>query len=68
MKEAILAVLRKDYPEAEADTKFEDLRMDSLDLLDFIGRIEETFDRSISPAQASMFQTVNDVAEWVERG
>ncbi|HHY96808.1 MAG TPA: acyl carrier protein [Acholeplasma sp.] len=44
----------------------EDLNVDSLDVVELIMRIEETFDVTVSDEAATKMETVGDIIEYVK--
>lgn len=48
------------------ETEFQDLRMDSLDFIDFIMAIDDAFLCKIEPDVAIKFKSINDLINWVE--
>ena len=48
-----------------ADTTWEDIGADSIDLVDLISELEDTFDISIPDEAIESFKTVGDVADYV---
>lgn len=49
------------------DTPIADLGIDSIGMLEFIFRVEETFDIHVDNAAAENIKTLADIAELVER-
>lgn len=47
-------------------TKFNDLGLDSLDYIDFIGAIDDEFKVRIPDTDAAKFETVGDMIDWLE--
>ena len=66
LKKIIAEVLNVDENEITEDTRFtDDLGADSLDVLQIIMGIEETFDVEISNEDAEKIVTVGDVVEQI---
>lgn len=60
--------LRVDEARINMDTAFkEDLRADSLDLVELIMGLEETFDLEIEETAAESIKTVGDAVEYIQR-
>lgn len=63
----VLEILGEQICEAVTpETPFESLKMDSLDYLDFIVRVEAAFDVSIPGDVVAEFETPAAVAAWIE--
>ncbi len=47
-------------------TRFDELRLDSLDFIDFINAIDDKFTVEIPADAAAKFETVGDLVDWLE--
>lgn len=65
-KELILEVLRANYPEADLETPFESLDMDSLDFLALVHDLECVFEVNFPTDAAVKFKSAADVVDWLE--
>ena len=67
IKEIIVEQLGVDEDSITMDTNLiKDLEADSLDAVEIIMAIEETYDFEIPDEEAEKFQTVSDLVEYVE--
>lgn len=67
IKEIIVEQLGVDEDSISMDTNLiKDLEADSLDAVEIIMAIEETYDFEIPDEEAEKFQTVSDLVEYVE--
>lgn len=67
IKEIIVDQLGVDEDSISMDTNLiKDLEADSLDAVEIIMAIEETYDFEIPDEEAEKFQTVGDLVEYVE--
>ena len=67
LKELIATKLSVDVAQVTPDAKFtDDLGADSLDLVELVMELEENFGIEISDDDSQNFQTVSDVAAYVE--
>ena len=67
IKEIIVDQLGVDEDSITMDTNLiKDLEADSLDAVEIIMAIEETYDFEIPDEEAEKFQTVSDLVEYVE--
>ena len=67
IKEIIVDQLGVDEDSITMDTNLiKDLEADSLDAVEIIMAIEETYDFEIPDEEAEKFQTVKDLVEYVE--
>ncbi len=63
----VLDILSEEICEAVTpETRFESLKMDSLDYLDFILRVETAFDVRIPGDVVAEFETAGDAIAWLE--
>lgn len=51
--------------EITAETKWDELALDSLDQVEFVMEIEETFSNSIEPRDVKENTTVAEIARWI---
>ena len=58
--------IMNDEHEIKLDNTVEDLKCDSLDKIEIIMNLEDTFDIEISDREAETFKTVNDVVEFIK--
>ena len=66
LKEIIADIMKIDVSGiTEASRLKEDLRADSLDKINMLKAIEETYDIEMDEEEALAFQTVGDVAEYL---
>lgn len=64
LKEEIKKEFHKDV---KIDTNFKDVGIDSIDLLNFVIKIEERFSISFSDSELLELFTVNDVVKLIEK-
>jgi acyl carrier protein len=55
-----------DFDNVDMDTTFEELELDSLDLLTVVMAIEETFDIEISEEDGDNMKCIGDAVSYVE--
>ena len=68
IREGIAAYLKRDASKIRLDDDLRnDLGVDSLDLIELVFKIEETFDLEIPNAELPGINTVGDVITYVER-
>ena len=58
--------MEPNFDNVDMDTTFEELQLDSLDLLELIMAMEEEFDIEISEEDADKMQCIGDAVEYVE--
>ncbi len=67
VKEVIVEQLGVEEETIKLDTSFiDDLGADSLDIVELIMALEETFDMQIPDSEAEKISTVNDVVEYIK--
>ncbi len=66
IKEIVVDQLGVDADEVAMDTSFEDLEMDSLDIVELIMAMEEEFGLEISDEEAEKLTTVGAAAEYIQ--
>ena len=67
LKELVANKLSVDVAQVTPEAKFtDDLGADSLDLVELVMELEEHFEIEISDEDSQNFQTVSDVASYVE--
>lgn len=67
VKEVIVEQLGVEEETIKLDTSFiDDLGADSLDIVELIMALEETFDMQIPDSEAEKIATVNDVVEYIK--
>ena len=67
VKESLADILSCDAEKIDMDTDLvRDLGVDSIDTVELIMAVEETYDISISDKEAQELQTVADVVEFIE--
>lgn len=65
--EIIADELNVDAANIKEETRLkEDLNVDSLDVVELVMRLEETFDVSVSDEAASKLSTVKDIVTYIE--
>lgn len=68
VREIIVERLKVDPSEVTPDAAFvEDLRADSLDIVEMVMKLEETFDISIPDEDVEKLRTVGDAVAYIER-
>ncbi len=68
VKEVVSEIFNVEPDKVSRETSFTgDLSADSLDLVELIMRLEETFDISIPPEEAEKVQTVGEVIDWLKQ-
>ena len=67
IRDIISEVLNINKDQIEADTKFLDLGADSLDLVQIVMEIEETFQITIDDSQLENILTVQDAVEEIKK-
>jgi len=68
VREIIVERLKVDPAEVTPDAAFvEDLRADSLDIVEMVMKLEETFDISIPDEDVEKIRTVGDAVAYIER-
>lgn len=68
VRKLIAEHLRVDESQINMDTAFKaDLRADSLDLVELIMGLEETFDLEIEESAAESIKTVGDAVEYIQK-
>ena len=67
LKNVVAQKLSVDISQVTPEAKFtDDLGADSLDLVELVMELEEHFGIEISDDESQKFQTVNDVAAYIE--
>ena len=67
IKEVVVEQLSVNPDEVKEDSKFvEDLGADSLDVVELVMALEETFDIEIPDDEAEKIQTVQDVMNYIQ--
>lgn len=67
VKESLADILSCDAEKIDMDTDLvRDLGVDSIDTVEFIMAVEETYDITISDKEAQELKTVADVVEFIE--
>ncbi len=67
MKEVIVSTLKVDADKVTPEARFkEDLDADSLDLVEFVMGLEETFDITVEDEESAGVQTVQQALDLVE--
>lgn len=66
VKAIIVEQLGVDAEEITADTSFEDLNADSLDIVELIMSLEEEFDMEIPDEEAEKLQRVGAVVDYIK--
>ncbi len=68
IREIIVDRLKVDPSEVTPEASFvEDLRADSLDIVEMVMRLEETFDITIPDDDVEKLRTVGDAVQYVQR-
>lgn len=66
LKETMAKELDRSFEDMNLTTTFEDLALDSLDVVQVIMSIEEAFDIEIEDEAAEAFSTVADLVEYID--
>ena len=66
IKKVLNRELERNFDNVDMDTTFEDLQLDSLDLLELIMAMEEEFDIEISEEDADNMKCIGDAVQYVE--
>ncbi|MBO8167810.1 MAG: acyl carrier protein [Thermoanaerobacteraceae bacterium] len=66
VKDVVVEQLGVDADEVTMETSFEDLDMDSLDIVELIMALEEEFGLEISDEEAEKLTTVGAVVEYIK--
>lgn len=66
LKETMAKELDRSFDDMTLATTFEDLALDSLDVVQVIMSIEEAFDIEIEDEAAEAFSTVADLVEYID--
>ena len=66
IKKVLNREMERNFDNVDMDTTFEELQLDSLDLLELIMAMEEEFDIEISEEDADKMQCIGDAVEYVE--
>ncbi len=66
VKTIIADQLEVDSGKLSADTTFEDIDADSLDIVELVMALEEEFDLEISDQEIENIKTVGDVVKYIE--
>jgi acyl carrier protein len=68
VKKSLAEIMSKDEDDITMETDLvNDLGVDSVDSVELIMALEETYDVSISDEDAAQLKTVGDVVEYVEK-
>ena len=67
IKSVMIKELGRDFDVITQDTTFEEMQLDSLDLVQLIMAIEETFDIEINEEEAEGLHGMADAVDFVER-
>lgn len=66
VKSIIVDQLGRKPEDVTMNTSFEDMDVDSLDVVELIMAIEDEFDITIDDEDANRFQTMNDLVEYIK--
>jgi acyl carrier protein len=67
IKEQVISIMKDEIrPDVTIDDSFEDLGMDSLDMVELVLILEEKFEIEIPDQDAEKLSTVRDIVEYVE--
>ena len=66
LKEAMKKELDRDFDNITPATTFEELALDSLDIVQLIMAIEEAFEIEIDDDSAESFKSIADLLEYIE--
>ena len=66
VKSIIVDQLGRKPGDVTMNTTFEDMDVDSLDVVELIMAIEDEFDITIDDEDANRFQTMNDLVEYIK--
>ncbi len=66
VKSIIVDQLGRKPEDVTMNTTFEDMDVDSLDVVELIMAIEDEFDITIDDEDANRFQTMNDLVEYIK--
>ncbi len=66
MRQAVTKELGRDLGELTLETSFEDMQLDSLEVVQMIMAIEEAFDIEIDDDDVDGFKTVGQLVEYIE--
>lgn len=66
MQKAIKKELGRDFDNITATTPFEDMAMDSLEVVQMVMAIEEAFDIEIDDDDVDSLKTVGDLIDYIE--
>ena len=65
IRERLLRVLQEDYPDASFDQSFEEIGMDSLDVVSLTADVQGEFDVDIPLGAEKAFKSPRDVEKWL---
>lgn len=66
IRKAIKKELGRDFDDITTSTAFEDMAMDSLDVVQMVMAIEEAFDIEIDDDDVEGLKTVGDLVDYIE--
>ena len=66
MRQAVTKELGRDLGELTLETSFEDMQLDSLEVVQMIMAIEEAFDIEIADEDVDGFKKVGQLVEYIE--
>jgi len=66
IKEIVAEILKIEPKTIQSESTFEDLNVDSLDMVEIIMKMEEEFDIEISDEQAEKIKSIRDAVEKVQ--
>lgn len=66
IRKAIKKELGRDFDNISEDTAFEDMAMDSLEVVQMVMAIEEAFDIEIDDDDVDSLKTVGDLVDYIE--
>lgn len=66
MRNAIKKELGRDFDDITLSTTFEDMAMDSLEVVQMVMAIEEAFDIEIDDDDVDALKTIGDLVDYIE--
>ncbi|MBQ3199965.1 MAG: acyl carrier protein [Firmicutes bacterium] len=66
LRKAIKKELGRDFGDISLNTTFEDMALDSLDVVQMVMAIEEAFDIEIDDDDVDGLKTIGDLVEYIE--